>query len=758
MKNWPLAYLLSATIEQGILTLREGDYSLSLAVYHGSVLRICYQPVQGKVVSTEIPAALSWLSEEADNTVQWQNISNGWALSFAKGQVEVTQAPLAIIVKDQAGRTLLEHRGLRYAEAGEALAVTWAWDASPVTGLGEKVGSLDKRGKNWVLWNTDVVPHDPGTDPLYESIPWIFNKRWGMFLNNSYRSEWNIGKTNPEEINIRVDGGVLDQWLILGDSPEQILGEWMAGAGKMEMPPLWALGHHQSRYSYHPQEQVLEIASTMRERHIPCDVIHLDIHYMDGYRDFTWDPQEFSSPERLLAELHEQNFNVVTIVDPGVKKDKGYEVYDEGLEEEVFCTRQNGDVFVGEVWPGPAVFPDFSQERVRAWWGRQQAKLLAAGVDGIWNDMNEPSVFNVPGKTFPLDVRHGQRGELSHAEVHNLYGSLMAQASSEGIVAFAPDKRPFVLTRAGFAGIQRYSAVWLGDNSSWWEHLGQAVSMCLNMGISGVAFVGTDIGGFVEDGNGELLARWAQLGAFTPFCRNHSNLDTVAQEPWAIGEEVEKVYREAMELRYQLLPTMYSLVEEASRTGMPIMRPLFLEFPDDDTAWRINDEFLFGSACLVAPVIQKGARERMVYLPEGSWQNRKTGEIYAGKQFILTEAALDEIPIFMSAGGIMAFGEGGEYTQADLLTVKTLEVFAHEAFATQTRFYADAGDGYSYTEGEYRRLIINAFFDGYTLNMDADHDGNLPKLESVLVKVHWGSGKITLAEWKLIGRFSCSLQ
>ncbi|MHB1405905.1 MAG: glycoside hydrolase family 31 protein [Desulfitobacteriaceae bacterium] len=756
MKRLQFEYAETAQDMDGVLTLSLGTQRLEISLYEDGAVRVRYRGENSQEVAAHPETGLPplFIKEGKPLPGLWRETDTGWEIRQGL-HLRVDLRPFALSLANSAGKVLLQQQAPQaYAQRGSRKTVTWSWDGHPLVGLGEKVGPLDKRGKELTLWNTDVVPHLPTTDPLYVSIPWLLSRSWGLFLQNSYRTQWDLGKHDPGKISIQADGGVLDQWIFVGRNPQEILGCWMERIGKMPMPPLWSIGHHQSRYSYRPQTQVLEVARTMREKHIPCDVMHLDIHHMDGYRDFTWDPGEFSDPDAMNRELHKMGFRVVTIVDPGVKKDEAYSVCADGLTEDVFCTKETGEPFVGEVWPGPALFPDFARTRVRAWWGEQQAKHLAHGMDGIWNDMNEPSVFNVPGKTFSPDVRHGEYAELSHAEIHNRYGSLMCQAAHEGLLKFAPDKRPFVLTRAGFAGIQRHAAVWLGDNSSWWEHLAEAVSMCLNMGLSGVSFVGTDIGGFLEDGEGELLARWAQLGTFTPFCRNHSDVLSRPQEAWAFGAEIERIYREAMALRYRLLPTLYSLFEEASVTGNPILRPLFWEFPEDDTAWGINDELLLGKDCLIAPIVQKGARERLVYLPAGVWQNRSSGQMYQGNRHIIAEAPLADIPLFLREGAILGLGCGGEVTRADLLQVETLEVYAHAPFSTTMNFYADAGEGYDYREGEYRRLNISGTFDGRTLTLAACQEGNWEHQERLKVEIHW-DGKVSRHEWILADEFIC---
>ncbi|KLU62487.1 alpha-xylosidase [Peptococcaceae bacterium CEB3] len=757
MKQCQFDRIESKADRNGILELHSGTQVLQISLCGESVIRLRYHGLgrfdSPAAAATGLPPLL--VKEAVPLAVQWLETPRGWKLqgNGLKVKITVERDPFVLTIADGEGNILLSQSGTgAYHQQGSRVSSTWRWDGKTVVGLGEKMGPLDKRGRRWVLWNTDNVPHLPNTDPLYQSIPWLLSPHWGLFVQNSHRTEWDLGQTQPEELVLRADGGPLDQWIFLGEGPQAILTQWSEWVGKMSLPPLWALGHHQSRYSYYPQSRVIEVAQTLRERHIPCDVIHLDIDHMDGYRDFTWDPREFPDPDAMNRELHALGYHVVGIVDPGVKKDDTYDVCAAGLAEDVFCAKETGEVFVGDVWPGPALFPDFACLRVRDWWAKQQAKHLAHGLDGIWNDMNEPSVFNVPGKTFPPDVRHGEEAELTHAEIHNRYGSLMSQAACEGLQRFAPEKRPFVLTRAGFAGVQRHAAVWLGDNSSWWYHLAEAVPMCLNMGLSGVPFVGTDIGGFMEDGEKELLLRWIQLGIFTPFCRNHSNIHSRAQEPWAFDAETENIYRQALELRYRLLPTLYTLFEEASRTGDPMMRALLLEFPNDEVAWRTNDEFLLGRDCLVAPVVQKGARERLVYLPAGTWQERATGKIFVGPAHVVVAAGLSQIPILLRQGAMLALGCGGQFTRPELLAVETLEVYAQAPFEQETSFYADEGEGYAFRAGEYRRLTVKGSFDGRTLRLKAEQEGNWQPQERVKVEIHW-RGSVSRQEWVLAEEF-----
>jgi len=599
-------------------------------------------------------------------------------------------------------------------------------------GLGEKTGFLDRRGRRWVMWNTDNLPHLPTTDPLYQSIPFLLALRqgraYGIFFHNTWRSYFDLGKDASDRYGFYADGGELDYFFIYGPDPKKVLFRYGQLTGRAPLPPRWALGYQQSRYSYYPATRVLEVARRFRERDIPADVIYLDIHYMNQFRVFTWDPQGFPAPKRLLNELAEMGFKVVTIVDPGVKKDEGYWVYAEGISGDYFCRYPNGEPYVGEVWPGPALFPDFSQARVRRWWGELHRELLEAGVAGIWNDMNEPSVFNVAGKTMDLTVIHGEEGrERTHAEVHNLYGFLMTRATYEGLLRLRPGERPFVLTRSGFAGIQRYAAVWTGDNSSWWEHLAMAMPMLLNLGLSGVPLVGSDIGGFMEDGHGELFARWIQLGAFCPFMRTHSAIDTVAQEPWSFGPEVEEIARRYIKLRYRFLPYWYSLFWEAYRAGLPPMRPLLWEYPADPVTWGLDDEFLVGKDLLVAPVYRPAIDQRQVYLPAGTWINYWTEERYAGGRYYSVAAPLDVLPLFVRAGAILPLGAGsspmtaGSNSSGNGHQGLILHFYPDPEVKESTfLLYEDDGHSLSYQEGHFleTRLRLSWAEDGIRISLE----------------------------------------
>jgi alpha-glucosidase len=588
-------------------------------------------------------------------------------LSTSQVQVQIDRDPLRFSFQDSQGQEFC---------ADVSSGLTWGSDsirlvkhlhpAEHIYGLGERAGLLNKRGRRYSHWTRDCWNYDAHSDNLYQAIPFALflrpNLCYGLFLHCTHWSQFDLGQIDPEQWAIEVRAPELDYYLIYGPTPALVLETYTQLTGRPPLPPLWALGYQQCRWSYASAAQVQTVAQQFRQRQIPCDVIYLDIDYMRGYRVFTWDPRRFPEPARLMAQLHEAGFRVVAIVDPGVKfePEADYAVFDEGLAQDFFIRRADGHLFHGYVWPGKVLFPDFLRPGVRQWWGSWQRVLTQAGVDGIWNDMNEPALNDRPfgdgGQIvdIPLDAPQGPPDEpTTHAEVHNLYGLLMTRASREGLEQLNPNRRPFVLTRSGFAGIQRWAAVWTGDNQSSWEHLEMSLPMLLNLGLSGVSFVGADIGGFGGNATPELFARWMQMGILYPLMRGHSALGTRPHEPWSFGLEVETICRQAIQLRYQLLPYLYSLFWESSQTGSPILRPLLYEFPDDPQTYEISDQAMLGSALLAAPVVRPGVRCRAVYLPQGTWFDWWTGQAHTGPRYILVPAPLEQLPLFVRGGSVL---------------------------------------------------------------------------------------------------------
>jgi alpha-glucosidase len=654
--------------------------------------------------------------------------------------IAVRRSPCRLTMLDKQGMVLLaDDPGMGMGWDGNEVR-TWKTIAPDERfyGLGEKTGQLDKRGVEWVMWNSDTYAYGPEQDPIYQSVPFVIAMRsgqaYGLYFNNSYRSVFNLGAGNHRYWSFAADGGAMDYFFIHGPEVASVVERYTDLTGRIPMPPRWSLGLQQSRWSYYPDREVMRIAETYREKKIPADVLYLDIHYMNEYRVFTWDSERFPDPEGMLRRLEEMGFKVVVIIDPGVKEDSAYAVAREGLAGDHFVRYPDGEVFVGSVWPGRSYFPDFSKPQTQEWWGGKLAALIDQGVDGIWNDMNEPAVW---GKAFPLEVLMEDGGrKSSQKRMHNLYGYLMSQTAYEQLRKARPGERPFVLTRAGFASEQRFTAVWTGDNVASDDHLALSIRMMLGMGLSGVPVIGADVGGFVGTPTPELFARWIQVGALSPFFRIHTAANTPDQEPWSYGEHVEEIARNAVTMRYRLLPYLYSLLREAHLTGHPILRPIFWHYQQDSLAYspRFQHQFLVGEHLLVAPVTRQGQYFQEVYLPAGEWLDLATDSVYRGPRTVVVPAPLERVPMFLGAGAIIPMQEPVQHTSERGDSVLTLEVFAG-ARADTFELYEDDGRTFEYERGAYRTTRLAIERDGAALRFTREvvHDGfNVPERTVVL--------------------------
>jgi alpha-glucosidase len=605
-----------------------------------------------------------------------------------------------------------------------------------ILGGGERTEAMDKRGARLVFYNVDPPqPHGEKTGSMYVSIPFWMGLRqgraYGIFMDSVRRSDLDAGAAHPDVLSFGTVDGDLTYYVFAGPTPARVLERYADLTGHMPLPPRWALGYAQSRWGYYPEEYLRSVADEFRRRGIPCDTLYLDIDYMDGYRVFTWNPWRFPDPEGLVSALGEQGFKVVTIIDPGVKADPTDPTYAEGLERDHFVRRADGSLFVGTVWPGESTFPDFSRAEVRQWWGERHRSLLDAGVAGIWVDMNEPSLTDrlVPGAgiphgtTPPPNAVHRPEGPdgppLTHAKFHNAYGMQMARATYEGQEQLRPAGRPFVLTRSGYAGVQRYAAVWTGDNCSTWDHLRLAARMCLTLGLSGVPFVGFDTGGFWENASGELLVRFTQLGALFPFFRNHSSMGMASQEPWQFGQPYEALCRAAIELRYRLLPYLYTAFAQAARDGSPIARAMAHAFPEEDALASLDDQFMVGDALLAAPVCAEDQIVRPVSFPPGIWIDRLTGERFRGPARPLVNTPLDVLPLFVREGAIVPLGPVMQHVGARVPEPITLACYLGDGpdARAEGSLYEDDGESPAYREGAFRRTHFSAARSGNTVTL-----------------------------------------
>lgn len=701
------------------ITLEFGRGRLAITALNSKTLRLRYSP------TSEFLPRRSWAVAKEDCEYEGATL----AVTEEATSIELATSQLCLRVRRaDGGVELLTTEGQSLFQDAPSHGPLWNPDNSLINrkvlppdeyyyGFGERTSLLEKRGRRYTCWNTDPgdssFDHGPGADQLHQSIPFFMALRpqkggYGLFLNNTFKTVFDVGHTDPAYLSIEACGGELDYYVFYGPDPATIVEAYTGLTGRTPLPPRWTLGYHQSRWGYYPETRVREITATFRERKIPLDSLHLDIDYMDGYRVFTWDKNYFPEPAKLIHDLGVQGVKLVTIIDPGVKYDpnNNYAVYNEGVENDYFIRQADGELFHGYVWPDDSVFPDFAKPEVRQWWGELHQELVEMGVRGIWNDMNEPALasapFGTPGQLIeiPGDTPQGEGAELTtHAEIHNIYALLENMGTYQALRKLQPEVRPFLLTRAGFAGIQRWSAVWTGDNAAIWEHLEMAMPQLSNLGLSGISFTGTDIGGFHWHSSPELWARWIELGAFYPFSRGHSITTARHKEPWVWGDQTESIARKYIELRYRFLPYLYTLFEESARTGSPILRPLLYEFYTDQEVLELHDEVMLGSGLLLAPVYRPGVQYRHVYLPEGGWYDFWSGE-FVNQRHILAHAPLEVLPLYARAGSILPLGPVMQYTGERPLDHLMLEIYLDAAGKATGQLYEDDGESFAYTHGE----------------------------------------------------------
>ncbi len=641
-------------LEQGRLLIDTEEAHIRISQYNESTFRI--QVIQLNSAFQEHTYACPSLP--VPHTVVVQALSDTLRVDTAHVRLNIQMAPLRMRFETREGQVL--------SQDDPGLGI--CWDGTEVTnyrslqpgerffGLGERTGPLDKAGKQFRNWNTDAFGYHGGTDPLYVSCPFFIGlsheQPYGIFLNNHSETTFNFGAANDRFSFFQAASGELDYFFFAGPKPADILRDYTALTGRTSLPSLWSLGFQQCRYSYYPDSEILRVAQTFRELNIPADVIYFDIHYMQDFKVFTWHNEHFPDPSRLIKELKKMGFRVVVILDPGIKVEPGYRIYDEGQDADVFVKYPDNQPYKGAAWPGWCQFPDFTEERVRTWWGQYVAELVQMGVDGFWNDMNEPAVW---GHHTPGIVRFGLDGKKgSHKEAHNVYGMQMARATAEGAAGALDNQRSFILTRATFSGGQRDSALWTGDNQANNEHMLLGARMVAGMGLSGFPFAGNDVGGFTGDASAALYRRWMACAVFHPLMRAHTMINSKHAEPWSFGEECTEVARNYIHLRYRLLPHLYSLFYESSINGMPPVRSLLFDYFDE---WKIfskpfENQFMLGDGLLVCPV-EAEAMLAKVYLPKGNWYNFFNDQLYAGGQEHLVELQRDTIPVFVKAGSIL---------------------------------------------------------------------------------------------------------
>ena len=548
-----------------------------------------------------------------------------------------------------------------------------------VFGLGEKAVELDRRRKRYVMWNLDAGAYQKFQDPLYVNIPFMITlldgKATGYFINSASKLIFDIGFEDYAKIKIKVPENGVEFYVFEGPSIEEVIERYVEVTGKPFLPPEWAFGYMISRYSYYPQDKIVELVDLLQKEGIKVTSVFLDIDYMDSFKLFTWHKDRFYDPKKFINELHSRGVKIITIVDHSVRVDQNYEVFSSGLGK--YCETDKGDLFVGKLWAGNCVYPDFFREETREWWSNLVSEWLSQGIDGIWLDMNEPTDFsrihcinevlgNLPVNfknlteysAFPDNVVHKLRDKvIPHPKVRNAYPYYEAEATFKGFEK-AGRKDVFILSRSGYSGIQKYAFVWTGDSTSSWDQLKLQIQLVLGLSISGIPYVGIDIGGFQGrnlkeiDNSPEMLLKQFQISLFFPFFRTHKATDGIDTEPVFLPSFYKEKVKEVINLRYRFLPYLYMLAVEAHEKGHPIVRPLIYEFQRDEDTYRIDDEYMVGKSLLYAPILQ--GEKRKVYLPrEAQWVDFWDGEEVRG-----WVDSRHELPIYIRRGSIIPLSDG----------------------------------------------------------------------------------------------------
>ena len=659
--------------------------------------------------------------------------------------VLVNKAPLLINFVSSTGAAILEDQPtLPMAWDGNSVHI---WKRMPLDenyfGLGDKAGHMNRRNRSFTMWNTDEFGWQESTDPLYKDIPFFIGLRngsaYGLFFDNPYRSNFDFGKESLDYFSFGAVSGELNYYYFSGPEPKKIIQNYTALVGHAPLPPLWALGFQQSRYSYYPEARAREIVQTYRQKKIPLDAIYFDIDFQQGNAPFTINRQYFPTFEKMVSDFRAQGVRTIVITDLHIKKDPhhNYAPYDTGTQRDVFVKKPDGEVFVAPVWPGDSVFPDFTLTKARDWWGEQYKPFTDMGIAGFWNDMNEPSVFNRADKTMPLENLHrlDDGTTLDHRAVHNVYGMENVRATHDGLLKLQPNERPFVLTRAAYSGTEKYAATWTGDNSSTWNHLSMSTPMLLSLGICGYSLVGDDIGGFAGTPTADLLTRWIEVGAFNVIYRDHTAKGTADQEPWVHGAEHEMIRRRYIELRYQLLPYIYTGIEEMTRTGLPFMRPLFVEYPSAPGLEGNDHDFLFGRDLFVAPVVSEMLDAKEVNLPPGDWYDFWTSSKPVKKDQIRLHPRLAELPLYVRAGAILPMQAAVQSTSDTPAGPLKLRVYPGDD--CRGSLYMDDGHSFAYQKNEFLKINYSCQVSSNSITVGS-------KVESAGYKPWWSSTEITV--------------
>ncbi|NNF73836.1 MAG: DUF4968 domain-containing protein [Flavobacteriaceae bacterium] len=757
----------------------ENGVTLQVTVLRDSVMRFRYSPTG--TFAKDFSYAITKYARTGYNKLEIEEDKKFFQITTSKLICRIAKKDLRVSLYDAMDEVLInqDELGFHWEESyefgGNVVKMSKVVnERESYYGLGDKASHTNLKGKRFQNWVTDSYAYGRETDPIYKAIPFYIglhhNKSYGLFFDNSFQSYFDFAYERRNVSSFWAQGGEMNYYFIYGPEMKDVIENYSDLTGKPHhMPPLWALGFHQCKWSYYPESEVKEVAAKFRKLEIPCDAIYLDIDYMEGFRCFTWNKEHFPDPKRMVSELADDGFKTVAIIDPGIKVDKNYSIFRDALENDYFCKRADGPYMKGKVWPGECYFPDFTNPEVRDWWSGLFKELIEdIGIRGVWNDMNEPAVMEVPNKTFPDDVRHDYDGNpCSHRKAHNIYGMQMARATYHGLKKYRYPKRPFVITRAAYSGTQRYCSTWTGDNVATWEHLWIANVQAQRLSMSGFSFVGSDIGGFAEQPQGELFTRWIQLGIFHPFCRVHSSGDHGDQEPWAFDEDVTDIVRKFIELRYQLLPYLYTKFRNLVEEGTPILQSLVIFDQEDHQTHYRTDEFIFGDQILVCPILEPNAKGRRMYVPRGHWYNFWTDEIVEGGKEKWVDAEIDSMPLFVKEGAIIPKYPVQQYVGEKKINQVILDVY-YKNGKEVSEFYDDAHDGFDYVKGRFsertfklsgkkKELIIQQHKEGKFITEYDSFELKFHGLPFKITKVQLDNEEIDLSLMKVNGNSSMTV-
>ncbi|GAA4332105.1 glycoside hydrolase family 31 protein [Mucilaginibacter gynuensis] len=719
-------------LKQGnVLILKTATATAKISVYHAAIIKV-------NITRNPDKADTSFaVIQNAETDIEYTETANDITIDTGALKLIVGKAPLRFNFYTTDGKVL--------SEDDSRFGVNWQGERvvnyrklyadEKFIGLGEKTGGLNRRGTHYVNWNTDASRHTIETDPLYKTFPFFIGLHdgltYGLFFDNTHKSYFDFGATTDDEMSwFGADGGDMNYYFFGAQTVAGIIKDYTWLTGRMDMPPLWSLGYQQCRYSYMSAEELLDVAANFRKRKIPADVIYCDIDYMDNYKIFTWNKEAFPDPKGMIDQLKAINFKVVSIVDPGIKVEEGYKQYDEGVAKDYFATYSNGDKYIASVWPGRCYFPDFFNDEVKEWWGASFTALTEPGIEGFWNDMNEPAAW---GQNIPLNVKFGDK---YIGEVRNVYGMEMTKATYNGTRKILGNKRPFVLTRAAYCGTQRYSAVWTGDNTATDEHMLYGQRLINSLGLVGMSFAGVDIGGYTGNPTPELMLRWNSLGVYIPMFRNHAEIGTAMREPWHWGDINEKVIKKDIEQRYKLLPYIYSGFYHSAQTGLPLSRTLAIHHTNDENVFNLKyqNQFMFGDALLVAPV-ESTKLLADVYLPEGNWYRLTTGEQYEGAQAVVVPAPLTDLPVFVKGGSIIPMQSVIQSTSEKGDGILELNIWNGND-ATEYVYYEDDGDTYNHQNGTYYKRTISFDPQAKTITLSEVEGSFISRFDKIKLVLH----------------------